>query len=139
MKKYLLPLLLALPLVAQAEIKESKAWLNGHPVTVVTETSPQAPAACQVAFDQALDQQGWHSEIYRSLEADKAFVVVSQRPEDVCCADTVKIVLWKAVVQNGKTVTESRTIALRPNEVNRFLDTELRDVVARFKSAPVLL
>lgn len=137
-----LSLILALPFAAQAQtaqspVKESRVWMDGHSVIVRTETSTQAPAVCQSAFDRQVDQQGWHDEIYRAVEGDKAVVILSQRDADACRVKEVKITLWKAAAQKGKTVTETWVYNLKPAEVNRFLDNELPQIAVKFATSPV--
>ncbi|PTX97965.1 hypothetical protein [Opitutus sp. ER46] len=134
-----LSLLLALPVAVSAQSKATKTWMNGRAVTIVTDVTTQAPAVCQTAMEQALDQQGWHDQIYRATEGDKAFLIVSQREEDACSVKEVKVTLWRAVSVQGKTHTESWVYRLAPSEVNRFLDSELRSVALQFTSAPVKL
>lgn len=132
-----LALILALPFAAQAQIKETKTWVNGRPVVVRTETSTQTPVACQAAFDQTLEQQGWHDQIYCSVNNDKAMMIVSQRDADACCVKEVKVTFWRSALVEGKTVTQSWVYTLKAGEVNRFLDNELPQIAAQFNAAPM--
>lgn len=129
-------MLLALPFMVQAETKQ-RTWINGRPVTIVTEVTMQVPADCHLGFDQQLDQQGWHDHIYRSVEGDKAVVIVSQRDAFGYVSREVKVTLWKAVMKKGRTQTEMWVFALKPSEVNSFLDFELRDIAEQFAGTPV--
>lgn len=138
MKLYTLSLLLALPLAAQTGIKDNITTVYGRNVTVITETTALPPAACQAAFVDRINQQGQHEHIYSSARSDEPVMIVSQRRDTSCLLKSesilpqVKVTLWKATLQNGKTVTETRVYRLGPTEVNDFLETELPAVASQF-------
>lgn len=127
-----LSLLLALPVAAQAETKENRTWINGRRVTVTTEMTTQAPALSLAMVNHQVDQQGWHDHIYTTVENDRAYFIYSQRDNNACSTCDTKITLWKAVVKDDKTYTETWVYTLRPNEVNDFLDRELLNVTGLF-------
>jgi hypothetical protein len=137
-----LALLLGLPLAVHAESKVTKTTIHGRPVTVITETTTQAPAACHELFVQQINRRGWHDPIYRQVDGNRAIMIFSQRETGSVLNTTswfkdVKITLWKAVSKNGKTQTEARIYRLPPSEVNDFLDTELRGIASEFAGAPL--
>ncbi len=111
--------------------------INGRPVTVITDVSTQPLATCVAALDNRIAQEGWHDQIHRAIEPEKAYVIYSQRNADPCCAHEVKIVFWKGIVKEGRTYTESWVYRLEQREVNTFLDTRLREIALVFKTTPL--
>ncbi len=127
-----LSLLLALPLAAQAETKETRTWIHGRRVTVTTEVTTQTPALSLALVNHQVDQQGWHDHIYTTTENDRAYFIYSQRDNNACATCDTKVTLWKAVDKDGKTHVETWTYTLRPSEVNDFLDRELLKATGLF-------
>lgn len=131
----IISLLLVAPWVAQAELKE-RSWINGRPVTVITDVTAEAPADCQSAFERMLDEQGSHHRIHRSSDDGRALMIVSRPTVTGLATKNVKITLWKAAVKNGKTETLTWVYTVPSAEVNDFLDLELPAIVDQFTQAP---
>ena len=139
MKRIILVLLLvsAVPLVARAETRRSS--IDGRSLTISTEIVADTPANCQMALDKRVDAEGgWHDHIFRAVEADKAFMIYSQRDNaEAAQTKEVKVTLWKAIRHEGKTYTETRVYVLGSAEINAFLERDLPAITERFKTAPI--
>ena len=126
-------LILAFLSISIAYSVESKTRIGDRDVNIITGQSTDAPKICNAALLEKIKKQGWHDEIYNSVDDGKACLVFSQRVVERGEWTKIRITLWKATrTADGKTATESHVYVLDKTEVNSFLDEEIRPLFLKF-------
>jgi len=128
------PLLFAsLVVVSVACATETQTRIGDRDVTVIKEQSPDSPKSCHIALLESVKKQGWHDEIYNSVDKDKAYLAFSQRIVERGAWTKTRITFWKAVkTADGKSDTISEVFIVSRAELGSFLDNEIRPLFVKF-------
>ena len=90
-------LFLTLAIVSIACATETQTRVGERDVTVIREENQDSPKNCHTALLESVKKQGWHDEIYNSVDKDKAYLVFSQRIVERGAWTKTRITFWKAI------------------------------------------
>ena len=126
-------LFVALIIAPFAFATETQIRIGDRDATVITDQSPDSPKACHTALIESVKKQGWHDEIYNSVDKDKAYLVFSQRVIMRGEWIKTKFTFWKAIkTADGKSDLILQVFIVNKAELSSFLDNEIRPLFLNF-------